>query len=112
MPAVTIADPSTSLDFAPLEEVNRISYKYLPGFNASVTPDVIAIATVPVPAVIVTENAVEDVAVGCFFNFASPLNPVRLEALPSDSVDLKVSSKSDPCGIVILMTGLLAMVLF
>ena len=94
MPAVTIADPSTSLDFVPPDEVNRISYKYLPGESPPVTPLVIAMATSPVPAVIVTENAVDDVAVGCFFSFASPLNPERLEALPSDSVDLKVSSKS------------------
>jgi|TARA_B100000035_G_scaffold199745_1_gene170772 hypothetical protein len=112
IPAVTIADPSTSRDFTPAEEVNRISYKYLPGDNPPVTPLVIAIATSPVPAVMLTVKAVEDVAVGCFFSFASPLNPVRLEAFPLDSVDLKVSSKFDPCGILMLITGFAAMILF
>tara|TARA_R100000030_G_C3148148_1_gene97557 strand:+ start:17 stop:355 length:339 start_codon:yes stop_codon:yes gene_type:complete len=112
MPAVTIADPSTSLDFTPAEEVNRTSYKYLPGDNPPVTPLVIAIATSPVPAVIVTEKELEEVAVGCFFSFASPLKPERLEAFPLDSVDLKVSSKFDPCGILMLITGFDAMILF
>ena len=60
------------------------------------TPLVIAIATSPVPPVILTVNEVDSVAAGCFFTFASPLYPARLDADPSVSVDWKVSSKFAP----------------
>jgi hypothetical protein len=61
-----------------------------------VTPEVIAIATSPVNPVIFTVNEVEVVDDGCFLIFASPLYPDKLEALPSDSVELNVSVKSAP----------------
>ena len=37
-----------------------------------------------------------------FFNFDTPLNPLRLVRDPSDSVEVKLSLKSAPCGITML----------
>jgi len=96
MPAVTNAIPCVSLETDPLDEVKRTSYKYLPGFNVEVVPDVNAIATSPVEAVIETENDLDVVESGCFLICALPVYPVKFEALPSDSVETKVSVKSAP----------------
>ena len=64
----------------------------------------IAIETWPVAEVIPTVKECDVKDSACFFNFASPENPVRFVAEPSDSRDVKVFEKSEPCGIVMFFT--------
>jgi hypothetical protein len=71
-----------------------------------------AIETSPVDAVIDTEKEVDEVELKCFFILAVPVYPLRFEADPSLSVEVKVSVKSDPWGITMLITGFAAMILF
>jgi hypothetical protein len=105
IPGVTNAIPSTSLDTFPADETNLTSYTYLPGVKSTVFPLVMAIATVPVLPVMVTENGVDEEAPECFFRIEEAVNPARLLVVPLASVDWKVSSKSKPCDITILSTG-------
>ena len=107
--------PVTSEQINKLIELIKVDYEYIlidspagidNGFQTAiqcadeaivvVTPEVIAMDTSPDTVVIPTVKEVDSMAVGCFLILETPLYPLRLEIVPSVSVEVNTSEKSAP----------------